>query len=152
MAVERLARQGRLDLQSTVVTQEEEEEEEGGVEPEEGEEEENIEHDEEPSAAAAAGLENNSNCGDREKSSQQVVDNFDKNPTSETSSNDVMDQENFEAKDMATDRRGDCDNLEEVEQIEETFSTADIEDMRDNLVSASQDAQQLLSDLNTRWS
>ena len=133
VAVERLARQGRLDLQSTVVTQEEEEEE-GGVEAEEGEEEENIEHDEEPSAAAAAGLENNSNCGDREKSSQQV------------------DQENFEAKDMATDRRGDCDNLEEVEQIDETFSTTDIEDMRDNLISASEDAQQLLSDLNTRWS
>ena len=150
VAVERLARQGRLDLQPAVVTQEAGHEEE--EEDEEEEEEEDNNHDEEGDISQAVGdrQENNltrSNCSDGNLSSQQVRENLEKNTTLETpSSGDTAVNDNLEPKQIE-----ELVSLVEEETAEQTLSSADIEDMRENLVSASQEAQQLLSDLSTRW-
>ena len=133
VAVERLARQGGLDLQPAVVSQdvvEEEEEEE-----EEGEVEEIHQGEENSSEAGVDPVEGS--CGDIEQSSQQVIQNLEKTTlvSSSSASESVIDNQDSKT-----------DQTEEIEQ----FSSADIDDMRDTLVSASQEAQQLLSDLNTR--
>ena len=88
-----------------------------------------------------------SNCSDGNLSSQQVRENLEKNTTLETpSSGDTAVNDNLEPKQIE-----ELASLVEEETAEQTLSSADIEDMRENLVSASQEAQQLLSDLSTRW-
>ena len=70
-----------------------------------------------------------------------IIQNLEKTTLGVSSNSDsVSDIDNQDSKERVTDQ------TEEIQQ----FSSADIEDMRDNLVSASEEAQQLLSDLNTR--
>ena len=160
VAVEQLDRQGRLNLQPAVAqaaqewTQEVEEGEGDVGDNNQDEEEEN--DDEAGADSPGEVITRSSSCEERNLSSQRVRDNLEHKVgsscdtvTSETNSAD----EATHVKLVGEVPRSEHDSLEEATDKVENgaeYSSLDIEDMRENLVSASEEAQQLLSDLNNR--
>ena len=148
VAVEQLDRQGRLNLQPAVAQaaqewshqrEEEEEEEEGEVVV--GDNQDEVEgNDSQAGGGSQVGGITSSSCDDRNVSSQRVRENLENKV--ESSCDTVT---NGGAGDQQSLEEG-ADKLEDEAEL----SSLDIEDMRENLVLASQEAQQLLSDLNNR--
>ena len=161
VAVEQLDRQGRLNLQPAVAQaaeewthqqqQEEEEEQEGEAEvvmvgDNQDQEEES---DSRAGGDSPVGVITSSSCDDRNVSSQTVRENFENKVESSCDTVTNSEEEIPPVKLAVEDPRPEQDSLEEVEG-EGELSSLDIEDMRENLVLASEEAQQLLSDLNNR--
>ena len=90
-----------------------------------------------------------SSCDDRNVSSQTVRENFENKVESSCDTVTNSEEEIPPVKLAVEVPRPEQDSLEEVEG-EGELSSLDIEDMRENLVLASEEAQQLLSDLNNR--
>ena len=156
VAVEQLDRQGRLNLQPAVAqasqewTQQEEDEEEDEevVENNQDEEEENV------SVAGGdvpVGVITSSSCDERNVSSQLVRDNNVENKVEsscDTVAGTNSEEEDPHAKLVGEVPRPEQESLEAEDEAE--LTSLDIDDMRENLVLASEEAQQLLSDLNNR--
>ena len=147
VAVEQLDRQGRLNLQTAEAQaaqewshQREEEEEEGEVVVV-GDNQDQVEENDSPAGGGSpVGGITSSSCDDRNVSSQRVRENLENKVESSCET-----LTNSEAGDQESLEEG-ADKLEDEAEL----SSLDIEDMRENLVLASQEAQQLLSDLNNR--
>ena len=150
VAVEQLDRQGRLNLQPAVAqasrewTQQEEEEEEGEVGGNNQDEEE--ENDSETGGDGPVGVITSSSCDERNVSSQRVRDHVEDKV--ESSCDIVTNSEEEDPKLVGEVPRPEEDSLEAEDEAE--LTSLDIEEMRENLVLVSEEAQQLLSDLNNR--
>ena len=150
VAVEQLDRQGRLNLQPAVAQasqewaqDEVEEEEEAGVGANNQDDEEEI-NSEAGGDSPVGVITRNSSCDERNVSSQSVRDHFENKV--ESSCDTLNSHEKLLGPGPEQDSSEEADKVEDEAEL----STLDIEDMRENLVLASEEAQQLLSDLNNR--